>query len=171
MTFEFRFEMVVIWDSCRVQQLNLPQHNVSRSGLLLDQVYMKGESGWITVNPTVLPVYNAAPFFQSTTQRMMPSYQIIKYFVLKNSQCFSHVWWWYGTPIKRNNGAFHPTYRALFKHLHKDVQRWQIWARSFKRDRWKWNQDMTSWLFWAFYTLARIVANLFATDFDFFQWG
>ena len=108
MTPEFTLKRVVIWDSCRVQQLNLPQHNRSRSGIL-DQINMKIESGWINESPSFAVL--AGPFCQSTKHRMMPSHQFIKLWsiFLLTSQCFSHVWWWYGTPIKRKHATFHPT--------------------------------------------------------------
>ena len=74
MTPELRFEMVVIWDFCRVQQLNLLQHHVSRSPTSWSNK-MKVEAGWISESHS-FSMYNADPLCQSTTQRMAPSHQI-----------------------------------------------------------------------------------------------
>ena len=109
MTLEFTFEIMVVWDSIlESSSWTFPQHNVSRSGLLLDQVYMKGEPGWITVNPTVLPCTTQLHSFRVQLREWCLPIKSSN-ISFKKSQCFSHVWWWHGTPIKRKHGAFHPT--------------------------------------------------------------
>ena len=147
MTPKFRFEMVVIWDACRVRQLNLLQHHVSRSPTSWWNEY----EGWIRVNQwisqfchvqrrSLLSEYNSE-------NGAFPSNQLDFFSKLPVLQpCLVTVW---NSHLEEtcNLPSHHQT---GFKHLHEDVRRLQIWARSFKRHRWKWNQDMTSWLFWSF---------------------
>ena len=106
MTPKFRFQMVVIWDSCRVQQLNLLQHHASWSPTSWSNKY----EGWIRVNQWI------SQFCHVQRRSLLSEYNSengafpsnrLEFF--QNTQCFSHVWWRYGTRTKRKHGAFHPT--------------------------------------------------------------
>ena len=118
-------------------------------------------------------MYNADPFCHSPTQRMMPSHQIIKsagisfqYFLAHSASAMSGDGM--ELPLRGNmepsippsNWVQAPSQRrATLADLSKEFQKGHVKVKP--------RYDLLAILI--IYTMVRIVANLFATDFDFFS--